>query len=748
MKCKHNVSVSLVFGLVMIFILSISSHLHGVTYNPMDFTTVISNPAVTVQNVKGKTVFLSDYFFSFPGRPRLPIQAYYFILPENADLKSVKVVLQEVKEKEIPGTWEVNPVGPFLIGKEIVWPQGLKILNGKDTAVYSRDAFFPAQYFGELRTGKIRRFKTAGVQFFPYRYNPITKKLLQIVSGKLSLDFNPDPTYVPLKNQKAFSMADIKSFFNIKKRACNTKSFAGSGAFGNYYPSFISIPYLDIIIQAKKFPPLTFIMPLPKRCYIILTLNSIVTGPPFASQQLLPFIRAREACNFDVTLVTEDKTYKRTDNRLTVKANEGWGGGTGQPGAEQIRTWLKTPINGLERYDAWDIEYLLLIGCPDPSNGDLPMKSTFPLYELNRGLSTQNLNVPTDYYFAELTSDWNSATPGKDGVLNAASLYPFDLGPEISVARISVPVIDNKIQMLDVILGKLITYVNELRSQSDWRKNVLLPMKPTSFDYLSFPLGERIKAICQAYNFRYHRIYDVLSFYLMDKEFEDKVLAARASGAITEAQATQMRTDYAAMKQGFPDPWDANPENWRQVVNQFPILGLDFNKGFTQAPPDDDPFNDNGNPAAFNESIVRQAWGREDFGLVVWKTHGTHEKAKYVFEIANGELDNNRRLAYVFMGSCLNACPQTWWNHGYNVSCSLLHRGGIGTMAATQNILGGENFEIVDTWCENFIGGELCGGDARNFTVTDLAAIKVGYNFIAINPFGDPALGIYTYNPR
>jgi len=125
--------------------------------------------------------------------------------------------------------------------------------------------------------------------------------------------------------------------------------------------------------------------------YVIITTNAIVGS----SEELDHFIHMKEINGHSVLVVTEDD----------------FGGLTGQypnDKADKIRKWLK------DNYVDMDIEYVLLIGDPDPDDtkddgdhvGDIPMKMCWPKYF---GGGSGN---PTDRYFGDLDSDWDKDDDG------------------------------------------------------------------------------------------------------------------------------------------------------------------------------------------------------------------------------------------------------------------------------------------------------------------------------------------------
>ena len=108
----------------------------------------------------------------------------------------------------------------------------------------------------------------------------------------------------------------------------------------------------------------------------------------------------------------------------------------------------------------------------------MPMKMTYP-----RSSESDDRESPTDYYYADLTSNWNSDGDGMYGEFGA--LLGGDFSPttslpvhEVYVGRI--PVYNADYAALDGILMKTINYERE--SDIAWRKNMLLPMAISNYD--------------------------------------------------------------------------------------------------------------------------------------------------------------------------------------------------------------------------------------------------------------------------
>ncbi|MEE9151335.1 MAG: C25 family cysteine peptidase, partial [Thermoplasmata archaeon] len=142
----------------------------------------------------------------------------------------------------------------------------------------------------------------------------------------------------------------------------------------------VSINYGTTIITSQALSPSS------TYDYVIITTNDIVSN----SEKLDNFINLKELTH-DVKVVTENDF-----DGLTGQAPNGR--------AEKIRQWLK------DNYISLDIDYVLLIGDPDPDDptdpgdtiGDIPMKMCMPRY-----FSWSYRESPTDLFYADLTGNWD-----------------------------------------------------------------------------------------------------------------------------------------------------------------------------------------------------------------------------------------------------------------------------------------------------------------------------------------------------
>jgi len=179
------------------------------------------------------------------------------------------------------------------------------------------------------------------------------------------------------------------------------------------------------------------------------------------------FIMHKESKGFEVSVITE-KDY---------------GGGIGVEAALNIRKWLQ------QNYAKKNALYVLMLGNPDPRKGDVPYKKVGMKKEETKGINELGMKAyrkanpkfdnhdgiwPTDYFYVDLTGDWDK---NKNGIYADNGDYEaggIDGQPEVYVGRIpfygvNAPVGDAS--DVDTILARVIRYENQGDDLS-WRHNI------------------------------------------------------------------------------------------------------------------------------------------------------------------------------------------------------------------------------------------------------------------------------------
>jgi len=244
--------------------------------------------------------------------------------------------------------------------------------------------------------------------------------------------------------------------------------------------------------------------------YVIITTNAIVEE----SQKLDDFIQHKESMGFHVLVVTEDDF----DHLEGEYPNE-------RP--DKIRQWL------IDNYQQMDIEYVLLIGDPTPDTRDgksileqnqaysIPMKTFEDTSQLigRIVLLEPVFENPSDYYYADLDSNWNPIFKNTCGDAFDFATRQINMDAEVYVGRI--PTYDNTIDGLDDILQRTMEY--ETDEDTSWHQSGLFAASFSSVIYDDALVWEQTIKDFAPKNFTIYRQYMQGSFHpLMNSIFESE----------------------------------------------------------------------------------------------------------------------------------------------------------------------------------------------------------------------------------
>jgi len=278
-------------------------------------TIDVAHRSFTLTSCNGIIEFAPAKISGQAGHPALPVETFSLLLPSDANIKTLAVSIHDVDIVSIPGVHIVRPVP----APQLRTSSGIikKAITEKDASIYSVNALYPKDDVAILSTGRMHQYKIVEVAWYPFQYNPVTRKMVKISRGKIVVDYTQD---CPVSGS---SVIPYHITQRIKKIVSNFSAFEGT--------------YTRKIKCSEK----------PK--YVIMVTEKIVSN----SQALNAFIASKENRGFDVQLVTDSV----------------WGGGTGDTAAVNIRKWLK------DNYESLAIEYVLIMGSPHPLNGDAAMKT-------------------------------------------------------------------------------------------------------------------------------------------------------------------------------------------------------------------------------------------------------------------------------------------------------------------------------------------------------------------------------------
>ena len=392
-------------------------------------------------------------WLSKTGDPDIPWFTITALLPPDIDPSGVNCFFKDVTYRKMnnDSLWNIRPVPPpvtWIDGQRIEdWPANVNIIDGKNTDTYSRSAFWPAKEVKVISISKMRKWNLITIAVPMLRYNPVNKEIEKFSDAQIQINY---PSRITLQNGRLINVLnDNIGKERVRKNVINFDQFSDL-----YNGSVIKLP--SDISAATGF--------------IIITTSNIVNS----SSKLADFVAHKQTLGFDVSVITEAE----------------FGGGTGDMAAENIRTWLQN------NYIAMNIEYVMLIGDPKTSGGDIPMKMLWPI---------SDRESPSDFYFADLTGNWDLDGDGLYGETDDFGTGGIDLAAEVLVGRI--PYYGN-IDDLDYILDKTILY-EATQSIADWRQNILLPMEPSDASTPGYHLGETIKYdFAEPNSWGSHRIYD------------------------------------------------------------------------------------------------------------------------------------------------------------------------------------------------------------------------------------------------
>lgn len=335
------------------------------------------------------------------GDPQLPLKIYDLAVPPNIDWKTIKLSVEIQKTRTLPGKHLIKPVPPLItwIEKEeiIEWGSGKKIEHNRNILTYNVNAFYPKEPVTLLSCSQMRKWRFIRFGFIPIRYNPNTKKMILINSVKVRLSF--EKIGKDLYRKDPF-LADTAMDEEARERFSNFRQ-----AIEWYQPEIDRLP------------------PAFRTDYVIITTNAIVSG----SGKLASFVKHKELLGYKVKVITENDY-----GILTGQAPNDT--------AERIREWLKT------NYIRMGIKWVLFIGNPDPDDpidpndavGDIPMKMCYPTKYYRPSHAWE---IPTDYFYADLTGNWDLDSDGFFGEKsdNLSSIYPDTaLNPSMNPESFSV----------------------------------------------------------------------------------------------------------------------------------------------------------------------------------------------------------------------------------------------------------------------------------------------------------------------
>ena len=352
-----------------------------------------------------------------PGEPLLPVRIYHFALPPGAVVSSVEILGEH--NQVLEGVYRIPPapgVIPLTADREAI-RKSRQDWQAAHDAVYRSDESYPPVVGRALGTGGARKFTLLRVAFSPLAYRPADGRLMLCRRAEVVVEYDRPRPGTDRYRQIREALADPA-------------------------PDGGRLELLDNPTQARDWYRLEDGRTTAKSTfdYVIIT----TSGLQSAVADLADW---KEEVGHSVTVVTTD----------WISTQYG-----GSDLAEEIHNFL------VDKYAEWGIEYVLLA-----ANIDLiPMRYCYPNGHSNA--------VPTDYYYANLTGDWDS---DGDGYYGEPGQDAIDLLAEVAVGRIPY----SNSGDLEDICSKLVAAESDTGS---WKDSALLPCAFINFtneDYSGYP---------------------------------------------------------------------------------------------------------------------------------------------------------------------------------------------------------------------------------------------------------------------
>ncbi|GEM_PF-3010214 len=687
----------------LIFLFFVSFTLPAFATDAGPLTPPAPTQSITYQMLAGSDIALSDdgnevifgtdnreiVFGNTSGEPNLPAVWVTLVLPPNADLSTVAPRLSNAEAERISASYPVGPVplqrttvaieadGGTMFVEETLVPDGVDEVTGQNTAIYSADAYWPANWLSEYET-------------LMEGYFPVVRVLVSLAK------FNPNP---PGANNGNPSIEMLRfAILHVDFELLEGSDEASDGGVEIEPPTEWLVYNVD---NGQGLPaPSTDGLP----GYLIVTSSDIYSdASPEATltkNAIDNFKAHKEARGLNVVIQTEEAW-------LTVP------GRGGQEAADDLRNWLSA------NYQTENWKYVLIIGNP-VGDSFMPMKQVWPSETGHQWWAElpqfSGFYMHTDYYFAELSGNWDMDGDGKAGEFGHYSTpvepytktgdfgtspegeHGIDRDHEVIVGRIPFyPGVSTAHDDLVGILNKTIDYQSALGTEIDWRKQVLLMTEHPNQHFF----GEQIRnqVLSQANDVDSYRVYNADCLTPTDT----------CSPAITE-----------------------------------PNYQLD---------------------TECNYDTATSRWAQETPGVVSWFAHGGPTGAIGIFNINNiPSLDEdngnvvreiNDTPAFTFQASCLTARP----THSNNLAYELLKKGGIATIGATHVAYGpytevpmansGSLIGMAYEYIKSLVVERMPAGDAL-YDVKKRIPIQNHFwhywvNMTLFNLYGDPEVGLYDH---
>jgi hypothetical protein len=139
-------------------------------------------------------------FMTEPSVPMLPVKSFSLVIPQTAEIKSIKVV-SSTKE-ELRGDYDILPA------QEPVPTSGNAPVRftPKNPSIYASSNPYPGKLFEYAGEGNLRDYRILSIFVYPLQYNPAGKKLTFYENINIEVTYTAPPTKPKETKQDEFAL--------------------------------------------------------------------------------------------------------------------------------------------------------------------------------------------------------------------------------------------------------------------------------------------------------------------------------------------------------------------------------------------------------------------------------------------------------------------------------------------------------------------------------------------------------------
>lgn len=301
------------------------------------------------------------------GAPLLPFYPVKILLPQGETVESIKVSLSNSVNLRnqilLPHTQKQRPISGSFTS-----------LSERNESIYTENANYPYIDFNYVGVQKLKGYSFALINIYPYRYNPVTKKLSYSELAEIEITTKPSTVR---EDVQVSDFSQIEKSF--QRRILNSQAKSSYSAM-NYTPS----RNIDLNTPHEM---------------LIITSNNL-------EETLQEYANWKNSQGISSMVATTEEIYPNYN---------------GIDNAAKIKNFIR------EAYNTWantstPLEYVILAGDDEV----VPYRGVYGSVG-----STIDYSMPSDLYYACLDGSWDDNNNG----IYADENETIDLTPELSVGR-------------------------------------------------------------------------------------------------------------------------------------------------------------------------------------------------------------------------------------------------------------------------------------------------------------------------